>query len=52
MLDDCVMALKFQIPEKRGWHKEWKPLNIEENQEFQTGRLESIFSGQRIGPNE
>jgi hypothetical protein len=52
MQGDCVIALKFQILEKRGRHKEWKPLNMEENHEFQTGRLESILSWQRIGPNE
>jgi hypothetical protein len=52
MQGDCVIALKFQIPEKRGRHEKWKPLNMEENYEFQTGRLESILSGQRIGPNK
>jgi hypothetical protein len=50
MQGDCIIALL--IPEKRGRHEEWKPLNMEENHECQTGRLESILSGQRIGPNE
>jgi hypothetical protein len=52
MQGNCVIALKFQILEKRGRHEEWKPLNMEEDHEFQTRRLESNLNGQRIGPNE
>jgi hypothetical protein len=34
MQGDCIIALKFQIPEKRGRNEEWKPFNMEENPEF------------------